>query len=214
MMIGVVLVGFFALMACLGVALGKRTLLVVGKPLATASLFFVLAGARASQSLSALTAAIIFSLAGDIALLSDSERAFLGGLVSFLLAHICFVLSFVSAGAPTTLLFVGIPVVIAAWLVFLRALWPGLGAMRVPVMIYSAAAACMVCGALWAAGRPGAGPARLWLVAGAVAFFLSDANLGWMRFRKPYPHGQVVTLASYWLGQVGIVVGMTMLAPS
>lgn len=206
MTLGLVLVSLFAVTACLGVELAKPWLVMLGKPLATAALFLLLVGAPPSVLVTATRAAVLFSLVGDVALLSDGERPFMVGLVSFLTAHVCFIVGFVSSGMPGPVLWSAIPVVLVVWLVFLRLLWPGLGAMRVPVVIYSGAAASMVAGASYLAGRAPAG-ASLLLVGGAAAFFLSDANLGFLRFRRAYPHGPTLTLALYWLGQLGLVVG-------
>jgi len=201
----------FAVVACVGVELQNRWLVAVGKPLATAALFLVLAGVPSSLLVTATRAAVFFSLIGDIALLGDGQRPFMVGLVSFLVAHVCFIVGFLSSGAPGPLLGGGIPVVTVVWLAFLRLLWPGLGAMRIPVVVYSGAAATMVAGACYLAGRAPA-EASFLLVGGAAAFFLSDANLGFLRFRRTYPHGPTLTLILYWLGQVGLVLGVAKVA--
>lgn len=211
MTLGLALVSLFAVIACSGVELEKTWLVALGKPLATASLFLLLVGAPPSLLVTATRAAVLFSLIGDIALLSDGERPFMVGLVSFLVAHLCFIVGFASSGRAGPLLWSAIPAVLVVWLAFLRLLWPGLGAMRVPVVIYSGAAASMVGAASYLGGRAPAGVSLL-LVGGSAAFFLSDANLGVLRFRRAYPHGPTLTLALYWLGQLGLVLGVAKFA--
>ena len=61
-----------------------------------------------------LLVALVLSLAGDVALLSDSRARFVLGLGSFLLAHLAFVVAFVHVGMPRgTSALVGLGVVVA-----------------------------------------------------------------------------------------------------
>ena len=46
-----------------------------------------------------VTAGIALSVVGDIALLADSNRAFMVGLVAFLLAHVAYVIAFLGVAA-------------------------------------------------------------------------------------------------------------------
>ena len=41
---------------------------------------------------------------------------------------------------------------------------------------------------------------------GAVLFYVSDASLALNRFRQPIPHGALLAMGVYWLGQLGIAI--------
>jgi uncharacterized membrane protein YhhN len=141
---------------------------------------------------------LLFSLAGDVFLMLPRDR-FVAGLASFLVAHLFYVAAFVPR--PPTL---AAPVVLAGLVaygtVLLRALWPRLGNLRVPVAIYAAALVVMGWQAAerWAALQT---PPALLAALGAGLFVISDSVLAWERFRKPFAHGQAVVLATYWAAQ-------------
>ncbi|HCT75430.1 MAG TPA: lysoplasmalogenase [Micromonosporaceae bacterium] len=111
-----------------------------------------------------IAAALLFSAAGDIALLNgDKELWFIAGMVFFLGAHICYIVTFLKAGARVGLAAVGYAVILGAALVWL---WKPLGAMAIPMTGYGLALAAM---ATLAAGL------RNWRVAlGGGLFLLSD----------------------------------------
>ena len=138
------------------------------------------------------------SLAGDVFLMLPRDR-FMAGLGSFLLAHLAYLLAF-SAGVPVgtapalTIPLVGLSIPLL-WI-----LWPGLGRLRVPVLLYTAAILAMV----WQAG------ARAWMLptlgsalaaAGAVLFMTSDAILAVNRFRRPFTSAQALIMSSYVAAQ-------------
>jgi uncharacterized membrane protein YhhN len=81
--------------------------------------------------------------------------------------------------------------------VLYAALYPGLGAMRLPVALYVVAISAMV-----AAGvRAG----ELWAV-GAVLFLISDSVLAWNRFRGHVPAEQYLIWTTYYGGQLLIAL--------
>lgn len=81
-----------------------------------------------------------FSFLGDVALMLDGQVFFGLGIAMFLVTHICYLIGFFKLGAREALrdrrwvLFV-YPVF---WVLANAALWPGLGIMRAPIIIYSA----------------------------------------------------------------------------
>ena len=144
-----------------------------------------------------------FSLAGDVLLMLPA-RAFVAGLASFLVAHVLYIAAFTSS-APTELAPLAVaPFAVAAGLV-LRALWPHLGGLRIPVVLYVLAIALMGwrAGAQWTA--LGSTAAALALI-GAVLFTLSDGVLALNRFRAPIAGAQAVVLSSYWAAQWAIAL--------
>jgi uncharacterized membrane protein YhhN len=153
-----------------------------------------------------LLAALVLSLAGDVALLSDSEGRFVLGLGSFLLAHVAFVVAFVHAGMPRgDFALVGLALVAGLALVVARRVVPaaareGGRPLAGAVTAYVAVIGAMVVAA-WATGRP--------LVAlGASVFMVSDAVLALDRFVRPRRFGSLAVMVTYHLGQVLIVVGL------
>ena len=143
-------------------------------------------------------AGLVLSLAGDVALLW-AQQGFLPGLVSFLLAHLAYLLAFTRgvrlAARPAA--FVGYAVVAGA---ILWQLWPGVpGALRAPVVAYVACLAAMAAQAavLWRAGVPRGAV----LAAGGALFVASDALLATNRFAQPLPLASLWILATYWAAQ-------------
>lgn len=128
-----------------------------------------------------LVAALAASALGDAFLSRDGDTAFLGGLASFLVAHLLFAALFltVSPGIAATILagprVVILAVMVAAtvWLALkLRAAAPH--DLRLPVTIYAAAILGMGITALAVPGP--------WVVLGAVSFMVSDTLLGTEKF--------------------------------
>lgn len=126
--------------------------------------------------------ALAFSWLGDALLLSSRTKVFLGGLVAFLLGHVAFAAAFWSHGASVPWLVGGLVV----FGVVARLVWGWLGrhvesAMRGPVLAYIAVITTMV--ALAMAATAAGGTPRI--LAGAVAFFVSDLAVARDRFVAP-----------------------------
>lgn len=138
------------------------------------------------------------SLAGDVLLMLPRDR-FIAGLGSFLVAHLAYLAAFstdVPLGTAPALV---IPLV-AVSLPLIWILWPGLGTLRAPVLLYTTAILAMV----WQAG------ARAWMLptlgaalaaAGAVLFMTSDAILAVNRFHRPFTRAQALIMSSYVAAQ-------------
>ncbi|HEV8689098.1 MAG TPA: lysoplasmalogenase [Ideonella sp.] len=149
---------------------------------------------------------LVWSLVGDVALLWP-QQGFLPGLVSFLLAHLAYIVAFTRGlrFAARPLPFVAYALVAGA---ILSVLWPGVPpALRGPVLAYVAALACMAAqaGAWWLAAR--GGPDEPWArraALGGVLFMASDATLAVNRFLSPVPASGLWILATYWAAQAAI----------
>jgi uncharacterized membrane protein YhhN len=147
---------------------------------------------------------LLLSLAGDVFLMLPSDR-FLQGLISFFLAHVAYVVGFVLAGPEPVLLAVGVVVVLIGVAGVGRPLVTKVRAgdqaeMAVPVMAYMGVISLMVVFA-FGAGNP-------WGIAGALAFYASDATLGWNRFVAPVNHGHLAVMVTYHLAQALLVVSL------
>jgi alkenylglycerophosphocholine/alkenylglycerophosphoethanolamine hydrolase len=178
------------------------------KPLTT----LLVIGIAASISLSTPYAqwvllALALSLCGDVFLMFGdgaraSDRAFIAGLVSFLLAHLAFVAAFVQGiGAPD--LPGWLAAVVFAAIALLFVLLPRAGALKLPVLVYCLVLAGM---AFAAAARHETfdDAASLRAVAGALLFMLSDSLLGVRRFVGRYRGAQALILSTYW-GAIGLI---------
>lgn len=178
-----------------------RWLIYGAKPATTSILLLIALSATTPVSQfyqMAVSAGLLFSLAGDIFLMLPRDR-FIAGLVSFLLAHLCYIAAF---GAQVTWPFLsgwGLPVVIFAVGVY-QLLAPHLGAMRPPVLGYMTVISLMA----WVAITLFVQQRALWTLAaasGAVLFVISDSALALNRFRQRFWSAQLVVLGTYYLAQ-------------
>ncbi|WP_315926507.1 lysoplasmalogenase [Mesorhizobium sp. SP-1A] len=158
-----------------------------------------------------LVAALALSAIGDAFLSREGEAAFLGGLASFLAAHLVYIALFLKTGsgleafraAPWHL---ALALAMAGFaLLMLRLLWPRVGALRMPVAAYVAAILAMGLAALTT-------PA-LALIGGAVLFMASDAVLATEKFlmaqdspHRAWMHRAVWLL--YYPAQAVITLGL------
>ena len=143
-----------------------------------------------------LIAGLIFSVAGDVALMFAGF--FIPGLVAFLGAHLCYIALF-KRGVPWLPSLSALGATLFAALALYVFLFPGLDAvLRVAVAVYAAVIAVMAAQAIGRAAvlREGAGAA-----AGAVLFMVSDALLATDRFADPLPLAPLWVLATYWAAQ-------------
>jgi len=140
---------------------------------------------------------LCLALVGDTLLLSDRRPPFLGGLGAFLLAHVAYGVAFGMRASPPA--WAALPIAAALGLV-LRWLWPHLGDMRLPVVVYSLVISTML---LLALGVPGV-EVRL----GAVLFYLSDLFVARDRFVRKQLGNRLVGLPLYYAGQVLIALAV------
>lgn len=145
--------------------------------------------------------AVLFSAVGDVVLDLAFQGSFIAGLVSFLIAHIFYVILFARDFRFQ-----------AHWLVITLAgvcgaagmaafLWPHLGTLKGPVAVYVSAIAAMF---ITAVNRSNV---NIVLVAGAAFFLISDSILALNRFYSPVPAGRYAIMATYYLAQYLIVTG-------
>ncbi|MGW8986082.1 lysoplasmalogenase [Streptomyces parvus] len=149
-----------------GLLAGAETVHLVAKPL----LMPLLAGYAALRGAPRLlVAALLFGWGGDVFLLADDDLAFLVGMGSFAVGHVCYLTLFGRGEgrgrAPAPLVTgAGYAVVLV---VFLVLIWPDLPAdLRIPLTGYSLLLTAMA----WRAGVFGP-----YAAAGGALFLLSDA---------------------------------------
>ena len=126
------------------------------------------------------------------------EFSFIGGLVTFLVAHLLYVVAFVRVDARLRLLRL-LPV--ALWAaVALPVLVKSAGPLAVPVLIYGVVIFSMIWRAAAAMEGPGWNAGAIGLL-GAMLFGLSDTLLGYSRFVAPLPASNFLIMGTYWGGQ-------------
>jgi len=123
---------------------------------------------------------LVLSLIGDVFLIpKDRPRAFLIGLVAFLLGHVAYTIAFAVRGLDPPTIAVAVVAVLALGLMALRTLLPQVSAsMRRPVLAYVAVISGMLACAAGTVGHAGM-PA---IFVGAFAFYLSDLAVARQRF--------------------------------
>ena len=159
---------------------------------------------------------ILFSLTGDVFLLW-LDRFFLAGLVAFLLAHLSYLTGFNTPPSPLNLwalllaLIVGLGGVRVLRRILVALVQKGQARLRIPVTIYAMVISLMLLSAMlkltdmgWNAG------ASLLVAAGAFLFYLSDIIFAWNQFVAPIPHGRILNISCYHLGQILLIVGAAM----
>jgi uncharacterized membrane protein YhhN len=179
----------------------------LAKPAAMVGLFSValLAGAADTTAGRWLLVALALGLVGDVLLLEDTPRRFVGGLAAFLVGHLAYVASFVAVGLDRPALgWLGVLVLLVA-LVVGRRILPGAVADGGAGLGVAVAAYMAVIGAMavtgWATGRPLVG-------LGASLFVVSDTALAMGKFVQDRSWTGPLVIVTYHLAQVLIVAGL------
>ncbi len=169
----------------------------------TASSAFVLTAVSVGALLSGygavVLAGLVLSWFGDAFLIGTSQRWFLLGLTSFLLAHIAYVTAFVNLGVARRWIFSALVPVLTIAVGVLLWLHPYVPPeLMWPVRSYTAVISLMV---ITAFGTRGAGATPL-IVIGACLFYLSDLSVAALRFTEPPFPTYVLGLPLYYAGQL------------
>lgn len=149
-----------------------------------------------------VVAALVASLAGDVFLMLDD--LFIPGLVSFLVAHLLYVVAFAVMGLVPVAFVVGaLSVAVSVRVIGVRIIAGAAERDRtlgVAVAAYIGVISMMVAFA--------AGTTRWAVIVGAVLFYISDAFIGWSRFVAAFSHQRLAIMTTYHLGQIGLVIGL------
>jgi len=151
-----------------------------------------------------------FSWIGDILLIFEGELFFIMGLLSFLTAHILYILAFASAKSQKYF-YQQNPLLVLPFVVFgglfLGLFRSNLGAMFIPVLVYAVVILTM---SLFALGRyPNSSIDGFWSVfVGSLFFVVSDLSLATNRFIYEFVGAGVWVMFTYIVAQGLIVYGM------
>ena len=166
------------------------------KPLTTLFIIGLAATVPEGTARTLMLLALVLSLAGDICLMFDGQGWFMGGLGSFLLAHLAFIPALLSGVDSPSLPLWSAGLVV--WgLGFFAWLLPKTGSLKIAVLIYGSILMAM---ALAAIARWNVAPtesARFALI-GALLFVVSDSSLSVRKFVGPYRGAQALILSTYW----------------
>ena len=189
-------------------ATDRRHVELVAKPLATALLVVVAAtaGAPGGDVRAALVVAAVGGLAGDIALLRDSERRFMAGLGSFAIGHVAYVVAALAVGVswPHALIALPFVAVLLGWR-FLPETAPGARRAGGTVLFLAVLGYAMIISAMVVtATATGSVVAAI----GAMLFAISDWVLGYDRFVRPLRHSHLAVMVPYHVGQGLLIVGL------
>jgi len=202
-----------ALLATATATLGLQEWHYLFKPLTMVlAVWLVLGRGGVTSALSAsgrwlLAAALTASLAGDVFLMLPTN-AFIPGLASFLVAHLCYIALFRQGvgwfpsrtALVVTLIFGG---------AMLLVLWPNLGdpVLRGAVTVYVLVICLMAAQAIGRASRL-RDPGAILVALGACVFMASDTLIAINRFVTPVSLSSLWILASYYLAQTLIMFNM------
>jgi uncharacterized membrane protein YhhN len=170
-----------------------------------------------NQSLSAmLLAALIFSWLGDVLLMGTGDLYFMLGLGSFLLAHVFYIFTFrqfrneneANALQGLQRIRFAFPIVLSGTgLVII--LYPNLGGLALPVLVYAGVLTAMVLNALFRFGRTNS-PSFAYVFGGAILFMISDSVLAINKFLEPVDGAGTWIMLTYIAAQFFIVKGLLM----
>ena len=158
-----------------------------------------------------LFAALVMSAIGDAWLSREGDRAFLGGLATFLAAHLIYIALFSMTGAGRDIITTEIwraaiaLVTLVCAIVMISLMWRRVKpAMRLPILIYVAGIAAMGLAALTTTSA--------FIISGALLFMASDSLLAAERFLvsaiSPYRSSmRVAVWVLYYLAQLLITLG-------
>ncbi|NUQ37645.1 MAG: lysoplasmalogenase [Caldilineales bacterium] len=195
------------LLFLIGHALDLYWLRMIAKPIPVLCLAVWVAGLPTQARYQrAITAGLLLSAVADV-LLEASAATFLPGLVTFLLAHVAYIVAFTSDSRQ---LFWqrALPIYLYGAAIYAILFTRGeLGGLAIPVLLY----VIVICTMLWrAAGRVGVagilGFSALAGLVGALLFTFSDTLLAYNRFVDRVALARYGVILSYWLGQAGIAL--------
>lgn len=177
--------------------------------------YYVVSAREAGGSMSMLVvAALGLSWLGDVLLMGEGQSFFIFGLVSFLLAHVTYILAYrqhqqaddskalrgiqkIRYGFP--LVFAGVGLVMI--------LYPRLSDLRIPVMVYAGVITVMTLTGLFRFGRTNASSFAQ-VFAGAILFMMSDSLLAVNKFLEPLAYSGLWIMLTYLAAQWFIVRGL------
>ena len=170
------------------------------------SLLFVMTAFLQPHSVPAyyhyLLIGLIFCLIGDVCLALPQKKAFLAGLIAFLVGHVFYILSFLCLTSIFHWISTGVFIIFGVSASVFFWLRPHLKSMLVPVLLYILVITVMTSGAwtvFWKSSFQISG--RALLLAGSSCFYFSDVFVARNKFVKEEYRNRLVGLPLYYAGQ-------------
>ena len=202
-----------AILDVVGIAANIEILHFVAKPLLIPALLLLVFFTRpAAPGKNLLLTGLFFSWLGDVFLLFEYKHAlfFIFGLVSFLTTHIFYIVYFFRTKSDKPSLLKKQPVLIALVLAYgitlVWQLYPHLGDLKLPVMVYAAVICSMLLASLHIFLKVNRTAAGFYLF-GALSFVLSDSLLAINKFYQPFAYAGICIMLTYCAAQFFIVTG-------
>jgi uncharacterized membrane protein YhhN len=208
--------GFFLIISAtelVSVTFNFQLLHTISKPLLLPALMGYFLSSIISRNFYFLSA-LIFCWAGDVLLMfQGAEIFFILGLVAFLIGHLFYMISYRkmrfnnnSEGLLNTQkMRYSLPIVLAGT-GLVTILFPHLGVLKIPVMIYALVLTLMVLQALFRYGFTSQKSFALVFV-GAIFFMVSDSVLAINKFMHSLPMASLTIMITYITAQYLIVEG-------
>jgi uncharacterized membrane protein YhhN len=195
--------------------MGVHNLHLICKPLIMVTLGFYYYTHSVNRS-RVVWLAIIFSLAGDTALLFEPKDTafFMVGLGAFLIAHIFYTIAYrqhqddseENALRGVQKIRFAFPIVLAGTGLIV-VLYPSLGDLRISVVLYALVLIIMVVNAVFRYGRTNSASFGL-VLSGSILFMTSDSLLAINKFLSPLAWASLLIMSTYILAQFFIIRGL------
>ena len=138
---------------------------------------------------------LVLSMVGDI-LLAYGDLLFVYGLAAFMLAHVVYIIAFFKRSKRLVL--VPFILLMAYGIVMYWLLYPGLGTMAHPVLLYIMVILTMS----WRAFAQGNyNKNAIYAVAGSILFVLSDSIIAFNKFYVEIQRASYLIMLTYWAAQ-------------
>jgi len=145
---------------------------------------------------------LLLCLIGDVFLAIPGKKTFLGGLISFSLGHMSYILAFLDISRIGLLTWIGCLVIAIVTGTIYFWLKPHLKTMAIPVLCYCIVIAAMLAAAWSVLADSGRSqPGRTMVFTGALLFYISDIFVARNRFVKQEFFNRLVGLPLYYGGQ-------------
>ena len=196
------------------IMVGQENVAWYFKPLLLPFLIIATYKSKPFESKKWLLLALLFSWIGDIILMfaDKGELYFIFGLVSFLVAHLQFIVLFIKQKPETnykknSFFWIGFLATLAYLASLLLLLFPTLGDLKIPVFVYAATISLMLIEAIkgyfsWQK------PTNAVILIGAIFFVTSDSILAINKFYSPLPSASFLIMFTYSVAQYLITSGI------
>ncbi|RYD70610.1 MAG: lysoplasmalogenase [Sphingobacteriales bacterium] len=212
---GFTIYSFVAIVHLIAIVFEQEDVRFITKPLLMPLLALAVYGCSAAgRERTIIITAIFFSLLGDSFLLFDylNPLYFIFGLISFLITHILYIVYFIGIKPLHTSLLKIYPwiivLVVGYGVGLVYFLYPKLGDLKIPVIVYAVIICSMLLAAIHIFKRVKAIAGWL-LVAGAVFFVVSDSLLAINKFHSAFSGAAFLIMFTYCAAQYCIAKGFT-----